>query len=107
MLLVPALKRLAHAGEGTLGVVIQMPVLQRVIIDTVGGSTLDERLAFEFLNRAAVAYIRAALEGFDIKDRAGFQLHLYVPRALGGEMLHVLIREMQHSFAAFWDDPAA
>ena len=88
-----SLQRLMHAGESTFGIMVQMPVFQRVIIDTVGCRTRDKTLAFKSLHRSAIPDTRSALERLDIKHRTRFDFQLDITRVLGCEMLHVLVRE--------------
>ena len=104
---VAARERLPHAGENAAGIGIQMPVIQRIIIDAVGSGALDKRFALEMLDRAAVADIAAALEGLDIQNGTGLDLQLHVPGMLAREMIHVFIRKIEHPLTAPWYDPSA
>ena len=54
------LQTLAQPHKRTLRVMVEVPVFQRIIIDTVGREARDERLSFEILDRATVADLRAA-----------------------------------------------
>ena len=91
-----ALERLMQAFERPFGIVVEMPLLERVVIDTVGGDTLHERLALKLLDRAAVTDAGTALERLHVEDGAWLDLHLDITCALLGEMLHVAIGEGQH-----------
>ena len=102
-----AFQRLAHACEGAFGIVLQVPVFQGVVVDPVRRRTGHQRLAVKLLDGAAVAHVVVLPERLDIEDRAWLHLQLHVTRVLGGEMLDVLVREMQHSFAASGYDPSS
>ena len=103
----PAFQFFAHTDEIALDIGLQMPVLEGIVVDALGGGTLDEGLAFEFLDGAAVAHVTLPPEGLDIEDGAGFDGHLDVLGVIGGEMLDVLVGKGQHVLTALGDDPAA
>ena len=84
-----------------------MPVLQRVIVDTVGRRTRDDAVAVKPVYRAAIPDRRAALERLDIQHRSRLHLHLDMPRVLRREMFDVLVRETDHPLAALRDHPSA
>ena len=86
---------------------IEVPALERIVIDTVGGKARSERFAFEILDGAAVADIGAALERLDIEDSARSNFQLHIAGILGSEMLHVFVCEIEHSLGAARDDPSA
>ena len=96
-----------HAGEGAEGIVIEVPAFEGVVIDTIGGHTHDECLAFELLDGDAVTDVTASLERFDMEDLTGFDHELDVACALLGKMLDVLVGKMQHLLAALGDEPSA
>jgi len=102
-----AFQRLVHTGEGALGIMIEMPVFEAIIVDTVGGRTVHQGLALEMLDRAAVSDAGSALERLDIEHRAGFDLELDITGVLRREMLDILIREGEHMLTALRNHPAA
>ena len=59
---IAASEALTHAGENTAGIGVQMPVIERIVVDTVRRNSLNERFAFKMLDGAAIADITAPLE---------------------------------------------
>ena len=102
-----SLQGLVHGLEMAFGIVIQMPILERVVINTVGGDTLHERLAFELLDRTTISDIGPPLKRLNIKHRTGLNLQLQVTRMIRRKALDILVRKAQHTLRTARYNPSA